>query len=64
MLVGLAISSLGVAGLFLTRYAAQQSSSTSELAMMPTWQLMLVPILSLPLGVGFGLLVFLLGPSI
>ncbi len=64
MLVGLAIYSLGVAGLFLARFAAQQPSSTSELAMMPTWQLMLVPILSLPIGVGLGLLAFLLGPDI
>ncbi len=45
----------------LVRYAARRSGTSS---LMPTWQLILVPILGLPISPGLGLIPFVFGPGI
>jgi len=63
MPVGLATSFLVAGGLILVRHAVQRSGSTSALALMPIWQLVLAAVLSLPIGVGLGGIAFVLGPG-
>jgi len=63
MQVGLATSFLVAGGLILVRYAAQRSGSTSALALMPIWPLVLAAVVSLPIGVGLGGIAFILGPG-
>lgn len=61
--VGIVTTALAVAGLILARHLAMRSGRTSTIALMPTWQLILPPMLGVPFGLSFGLVAFLLGPG-
>lgn len=60
---GIAVSLLVATGLILIRYLARRSGTKSDLALMPNWQIILVPILGLPIGVGIGITAFVFGPG-
>ena len=63
ILPGVVWSVLVAGGLAVARRAAQQRAPVGPLAGVPLWQVLLVPILSVPIGIGFGVLVFILGPG-
>ena len=60
---GVIWSVLVVVGLFVARRAAQRGGSSSPLACMPLWQVVLVPVLSVAVGLGLGVLAFIVGPG-
>ncbi len=56
--------SLAVAGsLVVARRIAEGFRPSGALASMPLWQVALVPMLGLPVGIGLGTLAFILGPG-
>lgn len=63
ILPGVVWSVLVAGGLAVARRAAQQRAPAGPLAEVPLWQVLLVPILSVPIGIGLGVLVFILGPG-
>ena len=62
-LPGLLWSGLVVSALAYARQTARGHSPDGALASMPTWQLVLVPLLAAPLGMGLGIMAFILGPG-
>lgn len=61
--VGVATALLVPGGLVLARHVAQRSGPASSLALIPIWQLVMAPILGVPIGLSLGFVAFLLGPG-
>ena len=60
---GIIWSVLVAIGLLVARRAAQRGGSSSPLSSLPLWQVVLVPVLSVPVGLGLGVLAFIVGPG-
>ena len=54
-------SVLVASGLLLARRSARRRGA--PLASVPLWEVALVPVVSVPIGIGLGVLVFILGPG-
>lgn len=60
---GVLWSALVCGGLAIARRTAVRGGSSSALGSMPLWQVVLVPVLSVPVGIALGALAFILGPG-
>ena len=60
---GLLWSCLVVTGLAYARHRAHRRTPPGRLASMPTWQLVIVPILGALVGIAVGVTLFVLGPG-
>lgn len=63
IVTGAATALLAAGVLILARHVAGRFDPPGALAAMPVWQLLLVPVVSLPIGFGLGLIAYVVGPG-